>query len=148
MPVDSQSLLRCSNCKAKNRVPRNRLDDAPACSRCHAPLIPSTPVAISDADWQVEVDASPMPVLVDFWAPWCGPCRTMGPVLDQLASETAGRLKIVKMNVDENPRTASRFGVQAIPTLLVLDAGTKRDELRGAVPKAALEARLRPFLRA
>jgi thioredoxin 2 len=146
MNDDTGSLLRCPQCQAKNRVPRARLVDQPACSRCHEALVPHAPVTITDAQWSVEVDASPMPVLVDFWAPWCGPCRTMAPVLDQLANETAGRLKVVKLNVDENPQAAARFGVQAIPTLVLLEGGVKRDELRGAVPKATLRARIDRFL--
>ena len=142
----SDDLLRCPECQAKNRVARARLAEQPACSRCHANLVPHAPVTVTDEAWPVEVDASPMPVLVDFWAPWCGPCRAMAPVLDQLATETAGRLKVVKVNVDENPRAAARFGVQAIPTLVILDHGQKRDELRGAVAKAALRARVDRFL--
>ena len=142
MPTPTGSVLRCPQCRVLNRVLRERLAQGPTCSRCRANLLPSTPVAVSDAEWATEVDGSPLPVLVDFWAPWCGPCRTMGPILDQLASETQGRLKIVKVNVDENPRMAGAFQVQAIPTMVVLDRGQKRDEIRGALPKAALRARL------
>jgi thioredoxin 2 len=142
MPSNVTPVLRCPGCQAKNRVPRERVADGPTCSRCHAGLVPKQPVTVTDGEWATEVDASPIPVLVDFWAPWCGPCRTMAPVLDQLAAETAGRLKVAKLNVDENPRMAAAFGVQAIPTLVLLDGGQKRDEIRGALPKAALRARL------
>ena len=142
MPAEVTSLLRCPSCGAKNRVPRERVPEGPACSRCHASLVPKAPVTVTDAEWSTEVDASPLPVLVDFWAPWCGPCRAMAPVLDQLAVETAGRLKVAKLNVDENPRMAAAFAVQAIPMLVLLDGGRKIDEIRGAVPKATLRARL------
>lgn len=137
------ALLRCSKCGAKNRVARERMRQAPSCGRCHAALVAQAPVNISDADWQIEVDASPIPVLVDFWAPWCGPCRTMGPALEEIARENAGRLKVVKLNVDENPGSASRFEIQAIPTLLLFDRGRMVDGIRGALPKETLRARLR-----
>jgi thioredoxin 2 len=142
----SGSVLRCPSCKAKNRVGRDRLQQGPTCSRCHASLVPGAPVTVTDAEWTTEVDSSPMPVLVDFWAPWCGPCRAMAPVLDQLAAETKGHLKVTKLNVDENPRMASAFQVQAIPTLILFDRGQKKEEIRGALPKAALKARLEPHL--
>ena len=103
-------------------------------------------MTVTDDEWPTEVLASPMPVLVDFWAPWCGPCRAMAPVLDQLAAEARGRVKIAKLNVDENPRMAAAFQVQAIPTLILFDGGQKRDEMRGALPKAALRARLGRYL--
>jgi len=146
MTNDAPSVLRCPNCKAKNRVARARLEQGPTCSACHTALVPSSPVTVTDAEWATEVDGSPMPVLVDFWAPWCGPCRTMAPVLDQLAAETKGHLKVTKLNVDENPRMASTFQVQAIPTLILFDRGLKKEEIRGALPKAALKARLAPYL--
>ena len=142
----ASTLLRCPQCRARNRVSAARLAENPTCSRCHTPLVPSAPVTVTDDEWPTEVLASPMPVLVDFWAPWCGPCRAMAPVLDQLAAEARGRVKIAKLNVDENPRMAAAFQVQAIPTLILFDGGQKRDEMRGALPKAALRARLGRYL--
>jgi thioredoxin 1 len=97
---------------------------------------------VTDDTWAAEVEGSPVPVLVDFWAPWCGPCRAVAPVLDQLAGEYAGRVKIAKLNVDENPRTAARFAVQAIPTMILLAGGQVVDQVRGAVPRATLQALL------
>ena len=135
-------IYRCASCGQNNRLSPARLREGPVCGKCHQPLLPTKPVAVTDATWSQEVEQSPIPVLVDFWAPWCGPCRAIAPVLDQLAGERAGRLKIVKLNVDENPRSAGRFDVQAIPTMILFRGGKLVDQIRGAVPKPALEARL------
>ncbi len=94
--------------------------------------------AVSDATFENEVLKSPVPVLIDFWAPWCGPCRAIAPIVDELAGEYAGKLKIVKMNVDENPRTPAQYGVRGIPNLILFKDGTVQQQIVGAVPKAHL----------
>ena len=93
---------------------------------------------VTDANFEQEVMKSTTPVLVDFWAPWCGPCKAIAPMLDQLAGEYAGRLKVVKINVDDNPQAPSRFGVRGIPNLLIVKGGEVKDQIIGAVPKAHL----------
>ncbi len=94
-------------------------------------------VEVSDANFEAEVLKSPVPVLVDFWAEWCAPCRAIAPTLNELAREYAGRLKVVKVNVDENPATPSRYSVRAIPTVLLIEGGEVRGQLQGARPRSA-----------
>src|SRR6266699_2617947 len=95
-------------------------------------------VHVTDASFEQEVMKSATPVLVDFWAPWCGPCKAIAPILDQLAGEYARRLKIVKVNVDDNPQAPSRFGVRGIPNLLIVKGGELKDQIIGAVAKENL----------
>lgn len=97
-------------------------------------------LSVTDDTFEREVVQSPTPVLIDFWAPWCGPCRAIAPVVDELARDYAGKLKVVKMNVDDNPNTPARFGVRSIPTLLLLHNGQVREQIVGAVPKSRLVA--------
>jgi len=141
-------ILTCGACGAKNRVPRERLQDRPVCGRCRAPLTPAAdhPVDVSDRTFEQEVLSSPLPVLVDCWAPWCGPCRMVGPVLEDLARDYAGRLKIAKLNVDESPATASRYGIQSIPSLLLIRGGKEIHRLVGALPRPQIEQALQTFL--
>jgi len=103
--------------------------------------------SVTDATFDQEVMRSSLPVVVDFWAPWCGPCRMVAPVLDKLASEWAGKVKIAKVNVDENPLAAGRYGVQSIPTMLVVKDGRVIDQWAGALPEPAMRARLTKWVR-
>ena len=100
------------------------------------------PVAVTDATFEEEVEKSSLPVLLDCWAPWCGPCRMLEPIIDQIAEEQAGSIKIVKLNVDENPQTAVKFGIMSIPTMLIFKDGEAVDRLVGVQPKATIEERL------
>jgi thioredoxin len=101
-----------------------------------------SPVTVTDATFSAEVERSPLPVLLDLWAEWCGPCRMIGPVINQLASEMAGLVRFAKLNVDENPATASRFNVRSIPTLLVLKEGREVDRIVGAGSKDEIARRI------
>ena len=125
----------CPSCGKKNRLPA-AADGTPVCGSCQAPL----PWLVNaSADTVGGALVATVPVLVDLWAPWCGPCRMVAPILEQLAASRAGRLKVVKVNVDELPAVSARFGVQSIPTLLLLEHGREVARQVGAVPAARLE---------
>src|SRR5262245_22267246 len=137
-------MVPCPQCGAVNRVPLARVGEgrAPICGRCKASLPVGAPVTVTDATFAAEVERAPVPVLVDLWAPWCGPCRMIAPVIDELARELAGRVRFAKVNVDENPATASRFEVRSIPALLVMKGGREVDRIVGVAPKAEITRRL------
>jgi thioredoxin 2 len=132
------AIITCPNCATKNRI-RPTAQGVPRCSVCHT-LLPWI-VDAGAGSFDEEITAS-VPVLVDFWAPWCGPCRMVSPVVEQIGREYAGRLKVVKLDVDQAPAIASRFGVQGIPLLVVIRDGQEIDRLVGAVPAATLRATL------
>ena len=140
----------CNKCGAKNRVDEARLATSEAkCGRCGETLIAgaggqeSKPVIVSDQTFEREVlQTRGRPVLLDCWAPWCGPCRMIAPILDQLAAESQGRYRIAKLNVDENRQTASRFQIASIPTMLIFKDGKLIDRIIGAQSKQAIAERL------
>ena len=143
------TIIACPACQTKNRVSLDKADKGPRCGKCGAALpagIPDHPVVITDATFDQEVFGASLPVLVDCWAPWCGPCKMLGPILDELAQTYRGRLKIAKLNVDENPRTASRYSIQSIPTLLLVKQGKLMDTIVGAPAKNDLVNRLNQFI--
>ena len=142
-------VITCSSCGANNRVPTEKLSEGlqPVCGQCKSPLpVSAHPITVTDANFADEVERSPLPVLLDMWAPWCGPCRMIAPVIEQLASELAGRVKVAKLNTDENPMTGSRFNVRSIPTLLVLKDGQEIDRLVGAMPKQEILRRVQAVI--
>lgn len=106
----------------------------------------SAAVAVTDENFKQEVLDSDVPVLVDFWAPWCGPCRMVAPVVDEIAEHYAGQIKVVKVNTDENAATASQYGIRSIPTLMIFKGGQKVDVVVGAVPKSTLASTLEKYL--
>jgi thioredoxin 2 len=136
------TIVSCPSCATKNRV-RPTPSGVPRCSVCQT-LLPWIVDAGADS-FEAETSAS-VPVLVDLWAPWCGPCRMVSPLVERMGQEHAGRLKVVKLNVDEAPAVAARFGVQGIPLLLVLRDGAEIDRLVGAVPLPKLRSWLEPQL--
>jgi thioredoxin 2 len=138
------TIVACPNCGKKNRVPP-AATGTPRCGNCHEPL-----PWVVDADrdsFQAEITAE-VPVVVDFWAPWCAPCRMVTPVLEKLAGDLAGRLKVVKLNVDEATDVAAHYGAQSIPLLVLVKDGAEADRLVGAVPEPGMRGWLEPHLSA
>jgi thioredoxin 1 len=106
----------------------------------------SASLAVTDATFKKDVLESELPVLVDFWAPWCGPCRMVAPVVEEIAEHYGGQIKVVKLNTDENPNTATQYGIRSIPTLMIFKGGQRVDMVVGAVPKTTLANTLEKYL--
>jgi thioredoxin 2 len=141
--IASSDVIKCPVCGKRNRVP-GAASGIPQCGNCHSPL-PWIADA-GDGNYRDIVEESSVPVLVDLWAPWCGPCHLVSPALEQLAKDFAGKVKLVKINVDESPSISQRFGVQGIPTLLVTRKGEVIARQTGAAPESTLRTWLEDAL--
>jgi thioredoxin 2 len=134
-------VVTCASCGAQNRFPAARLGQKGKCGTCKKPLAPNLPYPVGSAEEFAEIiSGSPLPVLVDFWAPWCGPCRMVGPEMEKLARQRDGSLVVAKLNTDEIPQVAGRFGIQGIPAFVLFKGGKEIGRAAGAMPAAQIEA--------
>ncbi len=123
----------CGHCHTTNRVPRARLADQPACGSCKAPLFSGHPIALDGAGFERHVASSDLPVVVDFWAPWCGPCRAMAPAWEQAAARLEPRVRLAKLDTEAEPGIAQRFGIRSIPTIVLFRNGREVARQSGAL---------------
>lgn len=132
IPLEALRVV-CPHCSAANRVPRNRLEEAPKCGACKQPLFDGHPVELGAAQLDRHLAHGDLPVVVDFWAPWCAPCRAMAPVFEHAAQQLEPRARFVKLNTDENQAIASRLDIRGIPTLMVFKNGREVARVAGAM---------------
>jgi thioredoxin 2 len=140
MDAPSTFHVACARCGATNRVPAVRLGDDPSCGRCGSPLLDGHPIELNDSNFDAVAKATDLPLVVDFWAPWCGPCRQMAPQFEQAARTLKGRALLAKVNSDEAPGLSARFGIRSIPTLVRLSRGTEVGRRSGALPAVQIVA--------
>lgn len=140
--ITKRVTVPCPFCSTLNRVDMARVDDRPKCGECGRPILLDRPIAVGDNDLERVVAESEVPVLVDFYADWCGPCRMMAPVLDEVARDRRGEVLVAKVDTDRNPTMAVRYSIRGIPTLIVFREGVEVARESGAMPRPALEALL------
>ena len=129
--------LYCAACNSINRVPQERLADGPVCGRCKAPLIAGEPASLTDANLQAFLEGTDIPVLVDFWAEWCGPCKMMAPHFTAVSREMTG-VRLAKVDTESSPKASARYGIRSIPTLILFKAGREVARMSGAMQAGEL----------
>jgi thioredoxin 2 len=132
-------LLACPACMTANRVPAERFDEQPKCGKCGAALLDGKPVALGEDSFDKFLARSGLPLLVDFWAPWCAPCRAMAPTFEQTALFLRSKVRLAKVDTEANPSLATRYGIRAIPTLILFRDGRESKRMSGALDAAALQ---------
>jgi thioredoxin 2 len=150
--MSSAFILRCPSCGTRNRIPAERVGQTAKCGKCKAAISTDAlntdrPITVTDANFQKEVIQSPLPVLLDCWAAWCGPCQMMEPYINELAGEWKGKARVAKLNVDENQVISTRFQIATVPTLMVFNGGKVMKTLPGAVPRHVLAQAMAPYLK-
>lgn len=151
MTADESYVLRCTECRTKNRVPASRLDTPGRCGKCSAPLATEAlrargALMVSDATFEKQVLHSPLPVLMYAWAPWCGTCQSVGPIIDRFARDASGRVRVAKLNIDTSPALASRYAIMSVPFLFIFDAGELKESLPGGMPLHELMVHMGKYL--
>jgi thioredoxin len=144
-------LVRCLSCGAKNRIPENKMNETVKCGKCHeametAGLLSGRSMMVSDRDFESKVIKSPIPVLFFTFANWCPSCQAIIPVVEELARDWKGKVRVAKLNIDQNQMTAGRFNIMSVPTIIIFDNGQVKDRLTGAVPKLQIMQKMAPFI--
>jgi thioredoxin 2 len=150
-PVGGVFKMRCTQCGARNRVPGAKLNAAPKCGKCGAALktdevFAPQPFLVTDSNFDGQVLKSPLPVLLFAWAPWCSTCVAVAPVVEQFAAESKGRVRVGKLNVDDNPNLAGRFSIMSVPFLFIFDNGELKERLPGTLQKHELMLKMAPYV--
>jgi thioredoxin 2 len=138
METSDKLLVTCTDCGTANRVPGERLGDDPKCGKCQAPLLQGKPVELDAARFDGFLGRNSLPVVVDFWAAWCGPCRAMAPAFERVASEQKTRVRFAKVDTEQAQSVAARFGIRSIPTLILFRDGREAARISGAMDAASL----------
>ena len=144
--MDNQHHVTCPHCGAVNRLPGSRLNDQPSCGRCKGQLYTGKPIVLTDSNFAAHVDRGSIPVVVDFWADWCGPCKMMAPHFDRVTADMEPEVRLAKLDTESNPHTVSRFQIRSIPTVILFKNGTEVARQAGAMDANRLSSWIRTHL--